>query len=568
MSTQLNQSMEGGQIAVIAIVVLLISGVLGFTMVNAVVSAKDEGAAIAARQHGLLAAESGLDLAIAEIEAGRSGSLGSAEAPIQLGSSAFYTVAEDQGDGTFRVHAAGLHGSHRRVVRARLRSSAPVFHHAIFAGNSSNDPSYVLQFEGTGADADDINGDVYSGGDLLVAQDADVSGDARARGMVSGVEGATGVAQPGFDFSQVDFTAAGIVDVAAAFASGGVLRSSAAGGTAKELPENHPAHIFRLNPSDRSTECNGTTKPDYFLEDPYEPVGGTSSLDNGSDNYMVTVADGASKQRQTYYIDGNLWIHSHKSYGFMLESGGPKGTQVTFIVKGNITFSDSFRIEDLDQDAVGFVALNDPDVPDSGNIYMGDPSFGTLKELHAFLYAENDFLDINLSAAGSKTVRILGSMTAGDKVAIERTYNGGHSKLTVDWDQRLKSGAITLPFLDTSLPGATPRLTMEAWVEAGWMPGESGGNPVDPTTPVNPTEPSVPTTPGEPTKPAEPIPEVPTLVTKTPEPVTEPWWTPEWDERKIEYDQTLTYYDKEEYYEKLMLDQGVDTIDAVVVPVR
>ena len=57
---------------------------------------------------------------------------------------------------------------------------------------------------------------------------------------------------------------------------------------------------------------------------------------------------------------------------------------------------------------------------DSGNVYFGDPTFGTLREMHAFMYAENDFYDTNLSSSSSSIVELVGNMTAGNQVKINR----------------------------------------------------------------------------------------------------------------------------------------------------
>ena len=61
------------------------------------------------------------------------------------------------------------------------------------------------------------------------------------------------------------------------------------------------------------------------------------------------------------------------------------GTHITFVVKGNVYVSDNMFYKDIDKDAVVFIALNDADVKDSGNIYFGDPVFGTLQQMHGFM---------------------------------------------------------------------------------------------------------------------------------------------------------------------------------------
>ncbi len=449
---------ERGHLLLLAVILIVVVMVMGFSSVSAVGSAKGEHGSAQARMKRLYLAESGLDAAMADLRTGGTGTLGGPTLPIALGQGAFWTVTTDLGDGVYRIVSRGQYAGGVRVVQGRVRRSNPVFHHAVFAGNSSEDPNYTMEFGGSGSQADAITGGVYSGGNIEVTGDAALTGDVRADGTITGTTGTAGVSQPGFDFRGVDFGGAGVIDVAAEFSAQGAAASADAGGTADQVPETNPAHIFRRNPDDRLTEINGTTKNDYFLEDPYEPMAGDDSND-GSDPYRVTIDDGSGTTRRAYYIDGNLWIHNKSTLGLRLDTMGASGVQVTFVVRGNITFSDSIRLSDLDKDAVAFVALKDPDVPDSGNVYLGDPAYGTLKEVHGYLYAENDFRDVNLD----EDVRILGTMSAGNHVAIERTYGSEHSKLTVDWDGRLQTGMASLPLLSTEVP--QNNWALEAWAE-------------------------------------------------------------------------------------------------------
>jgi hypothetical protein len=466
MASQLTSCRQRGHVMLVSLLMIVALTAFGVSMVDAVTSAKDESAAGGAHEQRIFLAESALDAAMQDLEQGGTGTIGSAEASVPLGGGSIYTLATERKDGTIIVFGVGRYADHERVVRARVRRSGNAFHYAIFAGNSSGDPDYEMNLGGKGSDADNIKGDVYSGGDIRIDGDAKISGKARAKGEIKGkAKGETGITQVGFDFSAVDLNAPEIVDVAAEFAADGYLGTSDGGGSAKQVPEDNAAHIFRLNPSDRTTEAAATAGDDYFLEDPYEPFA-SDPKDDGSDAYMVSIDNGSGLTRRTYFIDGNLWIHNSKGLSLMVESAKDEGTQITFLVRGNITFSDSFRIQDTKKDAVAFVALKDPDIPDTGNIYLGDPAYGTLSELHGFLYAENDFLDVNLDKEGSKAIRILGSMTAGNQVAIERTYKGGHSKLTVDWDERLKKGKVSLPTISTEPALATADMVLEAWVES------------------------------------------------------------------------------------------------------
>jgi hypothetical protein len=123
---------------------------------------------------------------------------------------------------------------------------------------------------------------------------------------------------------------------------------------------------------------------------------------------------------------------------------------VTFVAKGNIYFSDNVFYKNTAEDGVAFIAMKDSAVADSGNIYFGDPIYGTLEQMHAFMYAENNFVDKNLNSTGSAKVAVYGNMTAGNKVDIQRDYGNQHSKLTVNYDGRISSGDLKMP----GLPGS------------------------------------------------------------------------------------------------------------------
>ncbi len=467
---------QAGHTMAIALFLILVLMSFGFTMLSSVGSAKKEVSSTRERMRQLYLAEAALDAALLSLRTGGTGNVGSSAAPITFGGGAYWTEATDNGDGTWTVLAVGSYGRRVRVVQGRIRASTQAFHHAVFAGNSSGDPNYVLEFGGQGSHGDVVNGDVFSGGDISFTEDASSTGDLRATGQIAGGTGDTGVTQPGFDFSGFDFTDPSIVNVATQFATHGSSGSMSGGGTADEVPENNAAHIFRRNPDDRTDETSGTPKDDYFLEDPHESGGGGGGDDDDDDDddggggsapSMVSIDDGSGTTRRVFYIDGNLWVHNKSALTFSMASATGTGVQVTFLVRGNIMFSDNFELQDGALDGVAFVALVDPDEPASGNIYLGDPIYGTIERLDGYLYAERDFIDVNLDETGSLAVTINGAMTAGNHVAIQRTYGpdpDDHSKLTVNWDPRYANGTLDLPLLSSELPPRTYHL--EAWAEA------------------------------------------------------------------------------------------------------
>ena len=326
-----------------------------------------------------------------------------------------------------------------------------------------------MKFGGTKTQADSITGNIYSGQNVTISGNATINGTPRAQGLVTAPTGAIlpekdgtprtavqGQTQPLPDITGMHYATNNDVDVAKSFKAA-KFASGTGGGKAWQLPATDPAHIFRLNPDDRTANTSTTVKNDYFLEDPYMALK-TDPKSDGSDPFMIQLSDpkvtkGATDgNNKVYYVDGNLWVHnlSSMSMEFATPSGGA-GMHITIVVSGNVYISDNLYLKDKNNDGIALIALKDPAVKDSGNIYFGDPTFGTLEHMSSFMYAENNFQDNNLSATGSAIVTVDGNMTAGNQVNINRDYVSGkttqHSKLTVNFDDRITTKKIAMPGL-------------------------------------------------------------------------------------------------------------------------
>ncbi len=451
-------------------------GITGAFLAMAARSASERNEA-GAQQRAFLAASSGIAHTVANMNTeGVADPLGanvgySKHVPVQFSKSSYWTSVTDNGDGTFIVRSTGAAADSESVLEVLVGGEeGGIFANAIFAGNSDEDPDYELELGGLGVQADEIDGDIYSGGDIVVVGDADVDGTARAKGTLTGISGESGKKQPIPDLDAMNYEVTADFDVAALFA-GATYAYDNAGGNAYQVPESNPAHIFRKNPSDRSTENGSTVKDDYYLEDPYESVS-SDSAEDGSNVYKLTLSGisgepGVSSNKKVFFIDGNVWVHNYKTMSLGLSHSDPNGVQVTFVVKGNIYFSDSFFYDDEEKDGVAFIAMKDDDVDDSGNIYFGDPEFGTLKRMYAFMYAENDFYDINLDKTGSSIVEVYGNMTAGNRVLIDRDFGTTHTRLYVNFDERIAAGDLDMPMLPLQSGAEPTGFKVQGWWHAG-----------------------------------------------------------------------------------------------------
>jgi hypothetical protein len=450
------------------IAIVALTGIAG-ALLGVSLSSKKEAGASVARTQALYAAESGVSAVLDQLTAHQAPFLGTQDAPTILGDGSYWGTVVDSGSGTWTVTSIGRCGTVERAVQAVISAPAGgIYDNAIFAGNSSNDATYEMKFNGTGTAADRVNGDMYSGNSIRFAGDARIDGIPRAFrnwfGPLSAIlpdasghprTPQLGGTQPLPDITGMNYPATANVNVASAFAAA-TYASSAQGGSAYQLPKSNLAHIFRKNPSDRQTNWAATPKQDYFLEDPYQSMH-TDAAQNGSDCNIVQLNNPSipgygtvSGNQLVYYIDGNLWVHNNSAYSFKLKYGAASGLQVTFVVKGNLYISDNLFYNDPTHDGVAFITMKDNTVPDSGNIYFGDPSFGTLNRMDAFMYAERNFIDNNLDSAGSLQIVVNGNMTAGNQVAITRDFGTHHTKMTVNHDNRISSRVLSLPGLPTS----------------------------------------------------------------------------------------------------------------------
>lgn len=410
-------------------------------------------------------AESGISDATALFQSGGDGAVGSADTPFTLGMGEYYVTVTANADGTRFLDSHGTVNNGSRTLRAtaRMRING-VWSHALFAGNSGGDMSYDLELAGRGTTNDQVIGDLYSGGDVVIRDDATVDETIRALGTISGATGEEGVLQPLPDLVGANYPVNNDVNVADSFKSGlATYESDPLGGSAWTLPDTEPAHIFRLNPSDREPEWSATAKDDYYLEDPFEVVNsGVSASSDNATSVSLSFLDDNKGSREgndlVYYIDGNLWIDNSKLHNIILKHQ-TKDVRVLFAVKGNIYIHDNILTRNDQNDGVAFIALNDPDYPDeSGNVYLGDGGSDPVSLVEGFVYAENDIYDTNYKQPGGGVhavteTAIHGVLAAGGQIHSSRDSKGQHLPLRVTFDPRIIDGSLEIPGLPENQGG-------------------------------------------------------------------------------------------------------------------
>jgi hypothetical protein len=348
-----------------------------------------------------------------------------------------YRVTINTSDNPCYVVSTGTFGPIKRKVRAQAMFLAPGFEHALFAMNRAGG-TWAFQLRGTGnpvrsgktekGGKDIINGNIFVDGDAYFYEESSVNpapapnlwglnGDVGATGTVS-VFGSAYVAgtitqnaeePPDIDVEGMDYANNNTHNMGQIFEDAGV--------SSGYLPLGHELRdVFVKNPSDRSAECGGTTGDDYF----FEPSSGFIE----GDQWTAQTPLHAGVDR-VYYIDGDLWVHSKKdTFGFNMDG------KVTIVATGDIHICDNLQYADTSS-MLGLISLGKYDsfgnLVSGGNIYFGDPAYGTMYSFSAMMFAAKDFLYNINSTTGQpiepKTGFIFnGSYSAMNRISVNRDW--------------------------------------------------------------------------------------------------------------------------------------------------
>jgi Tfp pilus assembly protein PilX len=347
-----------------------------------------------------------------------------------------YSVAIDTNQNPCYAISTGASGTVQKKIRVKATFLATPFENAIYAMNSSGN-SWALQLRGIGnpvasggrerGGKDKINGNIFVDGDAFLYEESSVnpapapnkwalSGDVGATGSVNvlGSASVSGEKNPNaeepelIDVRTMDYANNNTHNVAQIFQAAGV--------SSGYLPSGNPLrNVFVKNPSDRAAECGTTTGNDYFFEPSTgfvlgQEKQGKTPLNAGTD--------------RVYYVDGDVWVHSKDTYGFKMDG------KVTIIATGDIHICDNIEYANKDS-LLGLVAAgkynSSGERVSGGDIFFGDPRYGTMYTIAGLMFAANDFLyntdSVTRSAAEPTTgFTINGSYAAMGRVTVERDW--------------------------------------------------------------------------------------------------------------------------------------------------
>ncbi len=349
-----------------------------------------------------------------------------------LGEANFQVDLNMDADPPYAV-STGSVGLEVKKIKAELSFLSPSYEKAIYGGNAAGEEwSFELRGQGDpqplGAGEvggkDIVKGNMYVNGDATLYEESSVNpsplgnfnGDVDSTGnanildsaSVSGAVTEDTAVKSHPSLENMNYAVNNTHNVSQIFADAGV-------GSGYLPSGNELYNVMVKNPSNRSGECSATSCDDYFLE-PASVIGGGTQKDAPT---PLNVGE-----NRVYYVDGDLWVHNTSTYGFLVDG------KVTIVVTGDIHLSDNIKYADSES-LLGLVALGQYDgsgqLISGGNVYFGDPRYGTMYTVSGLMFAADSFLYNTDSVTGGKVepttgFSVYGNLNALNQVSIERDW--------------------------------------------------------------------------------------------------------------------------------------------------
>jgi hypothetical protein len=428
---------EKGMVLAAVVVFICILTILGFSVLgianNEIMMTRKDANKIKA----FYLAEAGLQIFTARLSNGELGSI--EETAWGEGS---YQLDYYSGDGNdpYAI-ATGTVGGQEQSIKVTVSFLAPPYECGIYAGNADGMP-WTLILRGQGdpqprgwpksgevGGRDIINGNIFVNGNVALYEQSSVNpapypntyelnGDVNATGTVGTFDSASisglifegSAPQSSPDLVGMNYATNNTHDVSQIFQDEGADENG-------HLPEWHELRdVFAKNPSDRANECATTAGDDFFFEPSSGFIGGT---------WRTAPTPLHAGDGRVYYADGDVWVHSKNgTYGFNMDG------KVTIVATGDIHICDNLAYADSDS-LLGLVALGkyngSGELTSGGNIYFGDPSFGTLYIFSSMMFAANNFFYNTDSVTGNSAepdsgFSVYGNLTALNQVTIYRDW--------------------------------------------------------------------------------------------------------------------------------------------------
>ncbi len=352
-----------------------------------------------------------------------------------LGEANYKVDLDLNADPPFAV-STGTAGMEVKKIKVEISYLAPPFEHAIYAGNMTGD-KWMFALRGQGdpkvlgmsgkevGGRDIVNGNIFANGDATLYEESSVNpspmgnfnGDMDSTGsadildsaFVSGAVTENTAVKSHSSLEDMNYAVNNTHNVGQIFTDAGV-------GSGYLPPVNELYNVMVKNPGNRSSECTSTAGDDYFLE--------PASVSNEGETQKDATTPLHLGDNRIYYIDGDVWVHHASTFGFLVDG------KVTIVATGDIHISDNIVYADSES-LLGLVALGQYDgsgqLISGGNIYFGDPRYGTMYTASALMFAADSFLYNTDSVTGGKEepetgFSVYGNLNALNQVSIERDW--------------------------------------------------------------------------------------------------------------------------------------------------
>lgn len=339
-------------------------------------------------------------------------------------------------------------------------------------------------------DADYIEGDVYVNGNLTINGGTNVFGDVDASG-----DGDTGVAGPDGEVTGAPVT--GTSTSQSSYIAPPNLADPLGNGQGYESIADEIVTTDNLTGYVRGEQGASTygdaLGPAGTHDNPY------FHLQNGSSS---TLSFGNSRDGDLILIKGNLWIHDTSAFTIDMPQGSD--VRITIVVEGNLYIADDlnytngqngilFIVKGSDTDPESYIDENrnyqyddgeqlmhdDGDgvyegpIEGQGNVFFGDPRFGTGGVTDGYIYAQNNVYMVNPptnveppSAAQDRIFGVYGFLSAGGIMDLgARSGGSNYNNFRVKYDPRIQNGTISFKGMPSTLGGGWQGLSVLSWRE-------------------------------------------------------------------------------------------------------
>jgi len=374
------------------------------------------------------------------------------------------------GEGSFRVEiytdgnelpyaiSTGKVRGEEKRIRVGVSFLAAPYEHSIYAGNTGLENwFFVLRGEGdpqsTGSfgsqrevgGSDTVNGNIHIHGDITLCEESSINpaplpntyelnGDVDSTGNVNILDSASVSGEieehidrtDSPDLAGMNYATNNTHSVSQMFEDEDIESGY--------LPKDHELYnVVVKNPADRAEECASTAGDDYFFEPKTITGWGASQKD-------ATTPLNLGEDR-IYYVEGNVWVHSKTTYGFLVNG------KATIVATRNIHICDNIKYANS-QTLLGMVALgeynNQNELINGGNVYFGDPRYGTTYTVSALMFAANNFLYNTDSVTGSAEEPLTGFSVYGNLTGLN------HIAIYRDWYDDQQTGQAMPAYFDCS----------------------------------------------------------------------------------------------------------------------